>query len=228
MHHILGTGNIDLTVVRQQPGRPALTVPSKRGWSSAALYWSGQAAKEAKRRATGYQPSAPSSVQPGSFAANLSDAAAARCSLTAVQDASDASGTPNLSAVSAAPCAVTAAAAHEASHASGVDASAQEQSQPAVEQDRGSSTWRAKGPNVHFTNFSIVRAVLHGRCLRVFLSIPTSTSTSKAMALACLSFRCTSSAIPFSLYLLPSCQDAATLCWFPSFPFHVCRCQRCA
>ena len=159
-------------MVGQQPGRPALTVPSKRGWSSAALYWSGQAAKEeqdkqreAKRRATGYQPSAPSSVQPGSFAANLSDAAAARCSLTAVQDRlrhlrhSESfrcfccplccsrrrpRGLSRLRCGRLCPRAVTAG-------------SRARSWAPAL--------GGPKGPNVHFTNFSIVRAVLHGRRL---------------------------------------------------------------
>ena len=74
-------------------------LPSKRGWSSAAQFWSGQAAlvdeqrqREAKRRATGYLPAAPCSVQPGSLTAGLSDAAARRHAAACDKDADETSG----------------------------------------------------------------------------------------------------------------------------------------
>ena len=61
VHHILGAGNIDLTVVGSKGGRPPKPGPSKRGWSSVQLHHEharadaqDQEHREKRRRAVGY------------------------------------------------------------------------------------------------------------------------------------------------------------------------------
>ena len=108
VHHILGTGDIDLTVVGQQPGKPPLPVPSKRGWSFVALYRAGQTVRRqahcywlsAQERATRQLPanlSDAAAARRASGTANASGAAAARCTVTAAHYVCDASGAANLS-----------------------------------------------------------------------------------------------------------------------------------
>ncbi|OLQ05858.1 Ankyrin-1 [Symbiodinium microadriaticum] len=103
VHHILHTGDIDLTLVGQVAGRQPRDRHSKRGWSSAALYWSGQAAdkeekkqQDAKRRTTVFLPAAPCSLQHGELNAQHSDTAAARCERADAAHHTDTSTTASL------------------------------------------------------------------------------------------------------------------------------------
>ena len=82
VHHILGTGNIDLTVVGSKGGRPPKPGPSKRGWSSVQLHHEHARAdaqdhehREKRRRAVGYLPSPPQSLLPGQQRECVTDAA---------------------------------------------------------------------------------------------------------------------------------------------------------
>ena len=155
VHHILHTGDIDLTLVGQVVGRPPRDHPSKRGWSSAALYWSGQAAdkekqrqQEAKRRATGFLPAAPCSLQPGELNAQHSDRAAAPCERADAAHHADTSTT-----ASQQPDIAPAHPLREGGDSQEGGGSC------------GSGSCRARGPNLHGTNFDLLHAVLAGRPL---------------------------------------------------------------
>ena len=148
VHHILHTGDIDLTLVGQVAGRQPRDRHSKRGWSSAALYWSGQAAdkeekkqQDAKRRTTVFLPAAPCSLQHGELNAQHSDTAAARCERADAAHHTDTSTTASLQPDNA--------PAHPPRE--GGDSLEGGRS-------RGSSSCRARGPNLNGTNFDLLRS----------------------------------------------------------------------